>query len=107
MGIAPYIIVIELSNSWSQIGMCIWQVREPWLPNRTRIIIMCPAPPSEAFLTHFNLINDDNIGIVIGSPKWVPDLLQAGVQEASFIPCPSLDVLICDGDGPNPEELEM
>lgn len=105
----PFIIFLELSTSWRRVGSVIVQFRSQWLPHRVPLVILCSAPPSRTLLEQFDIMNDPFTGIVLGSPKWVPDLLKAGVEDASVILCPSLQVVYSQGgEGTiNTEELAM
>merc|ERR1719162_209512 len=90
-------------------GTIIEHLRSGWLPNRPPLVIMCPRQPSRAELRCFDILEDPHIAILTGSPRWVPDLLKAGVADASVILCPSLELVYPRGVESNihSEELAM
>eukprot|EP00927_Polykrikos_kofoidii_P058429 TRINITY_DN5293_c0_g1_i1.p1 TRINITY_DN5293_c0_g1~~TRINITY_DN5293_c0_g1_i1.p1 ORF type:complete len:1155 (+),score=149.60 TRINITY_DN5293_c0_g1_i1:88-3552(+) len=87
----PFVTFIELSESWEHAAKFIHGGRLEWLPTRVSAIILCPKAPSIELLHRLKLIEDTCIGIIIGPPKELMVLLNAGVQEASHIVCPAVD----------------
>jgi len=100
----PFVTFIELSKSWKQIGFFIKESRREWLPVKSPLIILCQTMPTVGFIQDLNLMGDDQVGFIIGSPNWVPDLNRAGIQEAAFIVCPALDQPM---HNKNAEEMAM
>eukprot|EP00747_Dinoflagellata_sp_TGD_P054032 gnl/TRDRNA2_/TRDRNA2_148788_c0_seq3.p1 gnl/TRDRNA2_/TRDRNA2_148788_c0~~gnl/TRDRNA2_/TRDRNA2_148788_c0_seq3.p1 ORF type:complete len:518 (-),score=89.99 gnl/TRDRNA2_/TRDRNA2_148788_c0_seq3:28-1581(-) len=88
----PFITLIELSTSWRNIALFIQESRQSWLPSRTPIIVLCPALPTKKLLEQLNLLDDSRIGVVTGTAKWVPDLVRAGIEEASCVVCPAVEL---------------
>lgn len=105
----PFIIFIELSSNWKRVGHVITQFRSQWLPHRVPLVILCDLPPSRSLLQQYDIMDDPFTGIVLGAPKFVPDLMKAGIEDASVILCPSLQVAYQQGgeQNINTEELAM
>lgn len=71
------------------------------------MIILCSEAPTMDLLSRLDIINDGLVGIVVGSPKWVPDLERAGIREAAHIICPAADQVLTRRGVHNAEDFAM
>eukprot|EP00927_Polykrikos_kofoidii_P007029 TRINITY_DN12874_c0_g1_i1.p1 TRINITY_DN12874_c0_g1~~TRINITY_DN12874_c0_g1_i1.p1 ORF type:complete len:1367 (-),score=204.06 TRINITY_DN12874_c0_g1_i1:221-4321(-) len=83
----PFILLCDLSSSWTQI-MCFLRLsQEDYMPFKVPIVVLCPSAPPQAFVQEMADTYSNNLGIVQGDPHWAPDLRRGGALESSRVVC--------------------
>lgn len=84
---APFILLLNLSKTWAQVTQFIVQSRSSFVAESMPIIILSDVAPPKNILEKLGMVEDKSIAFILGSIRWMPDLIRSGVKECSIILC--------------------